>query len=325
MRVLVTGGAGFVGHAILAALVRRGDEVVALVRDPDGAAATAPPDVGLVRSDLADAVALTAVMGGVDAVIHAAGSYRLGIAPSERAAMWDANVGTTTRVLDAAMSAGVGRTVYVSTCNVYGDTHGAVVDESYRRDPAAGFLSWYDETKFRAHEVAEARIAAGGRIVVAMPSGVYGPGDRFSLGQQLRDAFHGRLRTMVFPDAGLSWVHVDDLAGGIVAALDRGRIGESYNLAGPAQRVGEAVAVAARLGGHRPPRLTVPVSALRVIAPVRRRVPIPGVPADLDEVIRASDGVTYWADASKAQRELGFVARALETGLRDWLVDAGAA
>ena len=55
--------------------------------------------------------------------------------------MWDANVGTTERVLDAAIAEHVRRIVYVSTVNVFGNTHGAVVDETYRRDLAAGFLS----------------------------------------------------------------------------------------------------------------------------------------------------------------------------------------
>ena len=75
--------------------------------------------------------------------------------------MYDANVRGTERVLDAAIEAGVPRIVYVSTCAVFGDTDGEVVDESYRRDRADDFLSYYDETKYRAHEVAEDRIAQG--------------------------------------------------------------------------------------------------------------------------------------------------------------------
>ena len=65
--------------------------------------------------------------------------------------MLDANVGATERVLDAATAAGVARIVYVSTVNVFGNTHGRIVDETYRRDPADGFVSYYDE-----HEVAGA-------------------------------------------------------------------------------------------------------------------------------------------------------------------------
>ena len=75
-------------------------------------------------------------------------------------------MGSTARTLDAAIAAGVPRIVHVSTVNAFGDTHGKVVDETYRRDRRAGFLSWYDDTKYRAHLVAEARIEAGAPIVI---------------------------------------------------------------------------------------------------------------------------------------------------------------
>ena len=80
-------------------------------------------------------------MAGHDGLIHLAGDYRVGIAPAERPAMFAANVTATARVLDAAIDAGVARIVDVSTANVFGDTHGRVVDETYRRDPADGFLA----------------------------------------------------------------------------------------------------------------------------------------------------------------------------------------
>ena len=169
MRVVVTGGAGLVGRAVVRVLRERGDAVVALVRDPATAAFLADPRTELVRDDLSDVARLTDLLRGADGVIHAAGSYRVGIADSERAAMWDANVGTTTRVLDAAIAAATPRIVYVSTVNVFGNTGGRVVDETYRRDLGSGFLSWYDETKYRAHEVAIDRIAAGAPIVIVQP------------------------------------------------------------------------------------------------------------------------------------------------------------
>src|SRR5258705_9295088 len=193
MRVVVTGGAGLVGRAVVRVLGERGDKVVALVRDTRRASFLAGFGAELVASDLSDVEAITASLRGADALIHAAGSYRIGIPASERPAMWDANVGTTTRILDAAQTAGVGRIVYVSTGNVYGNTHGDTVDETYRRKLDEGFLSWYDETKYRAHEVAEQRIAHGAPIVIVMPSQVYGAGDRTGFGGQLQLAHAGEL------------------------------------------------------------------------------------------------------------------------------------
>ena len=318
MRVVVTGGAGFIGRAIVKHLVDRGDEVVALVRDPAKASHLPGERVTLVQSDLSDPAALCRSMAGADAAIHAAGSYRIGIKPSERDAMWDANVGATERVLDAAIAAQLARIVYVSTANVFGDTHGQVVDETYRRDESEGFISWYDETKFRAHQAAQERIAHGAPIVIVMPAQVYGPNDHSGATEQIDGAYHGRLPYTVFPTMGLGWVHVDDLAEGILAALDRGSVGESYVLAGDPRTMADSVSVAARQGGHKPPRLTLPTLLLRLIAPLSDRVGgLPGLPPNLRETISAGGSVTYWASHAKAQRELGFEPRSLEQGVVD--------
>ncbi len=246
-------------------------------------------------------------------MIHAAGSYRIGITRAERGAMWDANVGTTTRMLDAAEAAGTPRIVYVSTINVFGDTHGQVVDETYRRDLREGFLSWYDETKYGAHEVAEQRVASGAPIVIVLPSQVYGPGDRTAVGEQLRLAHAGKLRYRAADDVRFGLVHADDLAVGIVAALDRGRIGELYALSGPHVSLREAIAIAARLGGHRSPALHVPSALVRAMAPFGSLIGQP----NLREVLSASVGVTYLASPAKAAAELGFTTRSVEDGLRD--------
>ena len=117
-RIVVTGGAGLVGRAVVRVLRDRGDTVVALVRDPRRAPFLGELGAELVQGDLSDVAGLTELLRGADGLIHAAGSYRIGIPRSERGAMWDANVGTTTRILDAAEAAGTPRIVYVSTINV---------------------------------------------------------------------------------------------------------------------------------------------------------------------------------------------------------------
>ncbi len=321
-RIAVTGGAGFVGRGVVRGLSDRGDTVVALVRDPK----KAPPDlagpgVELVASDLSDVEELAEQLRDVDGAIHVAGSYRVGIRKDERGAMWDANVGTTTRILDAVEATRVPRIVYVSTANVFGNTRRVVVDETYKRDLAGGFLSWYDETKYGAHEVAEQRIAAGAPVVIVMPSQVYGPGDHTAVGEQLRLAYEGRLRYRAADDVGLGFVHVDDLAAGIIAALDRGVVGQSYVLSGPTTTLRDATEIAARIGGHTLPRLRISSGVLRAMAPLGRLVGQP----NLREVVSASAGVTYWASAAKAVAELGFAPRDVEQGLRDTFTSRDAA
>ena len=312
-RVLVTGGTGFVGGAVARLLRMRGKDVIAPVRDRRRSGDLADYGITVVEEDLSDVRALAELLRDVDGVIHAAGSYRVGITRDERGAMWDANIGTTTRVLDAAELARTPRVVSVSTVNYFGNTRGRVVDETYRRDLRDGFLSWYDETKFGAHEVARQRIGAGAPVIIVLPSQVYGPGDPSQLGDQLRAAHDGRLRYRVLDEVAFGWVHVDDLASGMIAALERGSAGGSYVLSGPRHRLGDAIATAARVGNRRPPTIGIPTGLLSVVAAIGGRLGRPG----LREVVSSGAGVTYWATSEKAERELDFGPRSLEDGLRD--------
>lgn len=180
MRAFLTGGAGFVGGHLAARLAERGDEVVALVRSP---ARADVPGAELVEGDLSDRARLAGAMAGCGAVFHLAADYRVGIPRSEQPDMWETNVTGTANVLDAAVDAAVGRIVYVSTINAFGNTRGRVVGEGYERPPD-DFVSTYDETKYLAHRAALERIAAGAPIVIVQPGVVYGPGDHSAVGGQ---------------------------------------------------------------------------------------------------------------------------------------------
>ncbi len=318
MRVFVTGGAGFIGRAVCFQLRARGDDVVAVVRDPDRARHLVELGCELRTGDLGSPEALVGGMRGADGVIHLAGDYRVGIPKRERPAMYDANVGAAYRVLQAAIETEVPRIVHTSTVNVFGDTHGRIVDESYRRDVTKGFLSYYDETKYLAHVAARELGNAGAPIVIVMPGVTYGPNDRSAVGGQVRDAHDGRAPFLALADLGISPAHVDDVAAGIVAALSQGRPGESYVLAGPNMRLREVMAVAARIGGRPLPRLEIPTRLIRAVAPLGPVLgPLAGQPPNVREVVTASDGVTYWASSAKASLKLGYAPRELEGGLRD--------
>ncbi len=317
MRVFITGGAGFIGLAVVRRLVGRGDRVVAVVRDPDRAEVLADLGVELRQGDLSRTAAIVDAMRGSEAAIHLAGMYRIGIPASDRPAMHDANVGATHRMLDATATAGLERLVYVSTVNVLGNTHARILDERYRRDLGDGFLSYYDETKYLAHRAVQERIDGGLPAVIAMPGATYGPRDHSGIGEQLRGAHDGTLGFLAIGDAGISAVYLEDEAAGIVAALDRARIGESYILAGENLRLRDAMRVAARIGGHGLPRLELPTALIRIGS----RAPAvlaraAGMPDDLAEVFRSSHGVTYWASSAKAATELGYRPRDLASGLR---------
>ena len=317
MRIFVTGGAGFIGLAVVRRLVERGDRVMAVVRDPDRATALGDLGVETRANDLSRTAAIVDAMRVTEAAIHLAGMYRIGIPAAMRPAMLDSNVGATHRILDAFATAGLDRLLYVSTANVAGNTKGRIIDERYRRDISQGFLSYYDETKYLAHRAVRERIDSGAPIVITMPGTTYGPGDHSGIGQQLRGAYDGSLRYMALADVGMSAVYVEDVAAGIVAALDRGRIGESYILGGENTRLRDAMRVAARIGGQALPRFELPIALMRLGAHAPEALArAAGLPEDLGEVLRASLSVTYWASSAKAATELGYVPRDLGTGLR---------
>ena len=190
MKSFVTGGAGFLGSAVVGRLVARGDEVVGLARSDESATRLTRLGARPVRGDITDAPTLDQLLTDVDVVFHIAGDYRVGIKESDHEAMFRTNVDGTTIVLDAAVTAAVKKIVYVSTVGVFGNTRGRVVDETYER-PDRDFLSYYDATKYMAHRVARTRAAAGAPIVVVQPGAIYGPGDHSELGAQIEQAARG--------------------------------------------------------------------------------------------------------------------------------------
>ena len=300
MRAFVTGATGFLGGRLTQQLLDRGDEVVALVRrEVDLGAAE------VVRGDLTDRDVLRAAMRGCDAVFHLAAMYKVGIPRAERDAMFEVNVRGTENVLEAA--AEIPRVVYVSTVNVFGNTRGAIVDETYERAPG-GWLSAYDWTKYLAHQVARGHV----NVAIAQPGAIYGPGDHSELGAQLDQARRGRLLFKALSDVGVNAVHVDDAAAGLLLVHERGSLGESYVLGGEITRLGEMI----DLVSPRPVRLTIPTSLLKALIPAGPLIgKVMGTGPHLRELISASDGVTYWASDAKARRELGYDPRGLKTGL----------
>jgi len=319
VKVFVTGGTGFIGGAVVRQLRARGDEVVCLVRNPEKGKAVADLGCEVAPGDLGDERAIREAMAGCDAVIHAAAIYEVGIPASERAAMKEANVGGTERVLEAKIP----KVVYVSTVGAFGNTHGKVVDETYEH-PGAEFTSCYEQTKWEAHQVAKRLIGEGLPCVIVQPGGVYGPGDTSSIGQLLEQFLSGKMPLIPFPDLGICLSHVEDIAGGIVLALDKGRPGEAYILSGPVTTVREAIGVVADVSGRKPPKRALPTGLMKALVPIGPLVgKLMGQPPNLRELISSADGVTFWASYDKAQAELGYEPRGLEQGLRATLEAEG--
>jgi len=319
VKVFVTGGTGFIGGEVVRQLRARGDEVACLVRTPEKA--TKLKDLGceLVGGDLSDVSALTEGMTGCDGLVHAAAMYEVGIPAKQHPAMYEANVRGSERVLEAARDAGVGKIVYVSTVGTFGNTHGEVVDETYRH-PGREFTSYYEETKLEGQRVAERMMAEGLPCTIVQPGGVYGPGDESQVADLLKEFFAGRLFLLPFPELGICLTHVEDIACGIVLGLDKGRAGETYVISGPATTMREAIDTIAALSGRKAPKRAMPTALMKALTPIGPLVgKMMGQPPNLRELISTADGVTFWASYEKAARELGYAPRGMEEGMRQTL------
>jgi nucleoside-diphosphate-sugar epimerase len=254
MRVAITGATGFVGSHLFAALRRRGDDVVALVRRPSMAGALRASGCRLVEGDLGDERALEALTAGAEVVFHVAGL----VAARREADFQRVNRDGTAALAQAAARAGVSRVVHVSSLAVTGPT---VPGRPLAEDGVPGPLTAYGRSKQAGEEALRSSGVPG---TIVRPPAVYGPRDRAFLG-----LFRAAARGLVLvPGAGrqeLSLVHVADLVSALLAAAASPRTeGRTYHVAHPVPTTPLALAAAvARALGRGVRTLAVPAWLVR--------------------------------------------------------------
>ena len=246
MKYFVTGATGFIGGTVARKLIAQGHTVVAAVRNPDKAADLVRDGIAVVQGDVTDRDSLRAPMTGADGVFHIAGWYKIGV--RNRAEAVAINVDGTRNVLTVMSELGIRKGVYTSTLAINSDTRGVEVDEAYRF--RGHHLSVYDQTKAGAHAIAEGFIAAGLPLVVVQPGLVYGPGDTSAARQAILQTLTRKLPLVPLKTA-YSWGHIDDIADGHIAVMERGRMGEAYHVCGPSHTLLEGLTLIA-VGRVRP-------------------------------------------------------------------------
>ena len=313
--VLVTGASGFLGSAIAGALRARGHEVRALVRRSSPRINLNPADT-VCEGDLRDRASLALALKGARFLFHVAADYRLWARNPEE--ILRNNVEGTRFIMEEALSAGVERIVYTSSVATLKLTDGAAATEDHPLAEGEG-IGAYKRSKVAAERLVEAMIQRDGLpAVVVNPSTPIGPRDArpTPTGRIIVEAASGRMPAFV--DTGLNLAHVDDVAAGHVAALERGRIGERYILGGDNVFLADMLADIARLVGRRPPTLKLPRTMLYPIAyGAELLAPLRGV-----EPFITMDGLRMarhhmFFDDTKARRELGYVSRPYREGLAD--------
>jgi farnesol dehydrogenase len=322
VRVLLTGGTGFLGKNVARALAARGHEVRALAR-PGSNLVGLPPRTEVARGDVTDAGSLRRAAEGCDAVLHMAALVKMWV--PDRSRFEAVNLGGLRNALAAASGAGA-RLVYTSSFIAIGPTGSEPADEG-RIHPGTSFRNDYERTKALADAVAREAAASGQDVVMLYPGVVYGPGDLTDgnlVVKMIADHMGGRFPGIVGPgDRSWSYAFVEDVAEGHALALEKGRKGERYFLCGENVAMTGLFETLRDVAGVAPPTRHIPYAvasalgfALYAWAELTGRDPL--LTHEVVNVFRE-----HWAYSSaKAERELGYRPTPLREGLRrtvEWL------
>ncbi len=321
MRLLLVGSTGFLGKNVARRFARAGHSLRLLARSGSNLEGL-PTDAEIVRGDVTDLESLRRGSEGCEAIVHMAAMVKMWT--PDRSVFDRVNVGGLRNVLAAAEEARA-RVVYTSSFMALGPAGPAPGDESLvhpgrpRND--------YERTKAAADAVAREAAAAGRDVVILYPGVVYGPGDVTDgniVVKMVTDHLAGKVPGIVGPGDRL-WSHsyVEDVADGHLAALERGRAGERYVLAGENVTMDGLFATLQEVANVRPPRIHIPFAVASALgyACVLWAEMTGHPPLLTHEVV----GVfrEHWAYTSaKAERELGYRARPLREGLAqtmEWL------
>jgi dihydroflavonol-4-reductase len=316
MRALVTGATGKVGHAIASALLDRGDQVRALVRDPKRAASVLPAGIEPMRGDVTDPESLAAAAESCELVFNSMGMPEQWV--RDEAIFDQVNAVGSAQVAGAAKRAGARRFIHTSTHDVFHAETGDRFDETMLADYPKGTA--YERSKQHAEELVLAE-RDGMEVVILNPSGVYGPtpSPTPSFENGLFEPVV-RKRLPAVPPGGTGYAFVEGVAAGHLLAAEKGTDGERYILADGYASFRDLAETAKSVAGRGRVPPTMPVPVARAIATVG---------AGISRVIRRppllpKGQLTYFLwqarpDSSKAQRDLGWQTTPLEEGVRKTL------
>ena len=311
MKYFITGATGFIGGYLARQLREAGHEVIAVVRNPAKAQTLSQLGVTLHQGDVTEKESMRKPMSSVDGVFHVAGWYKVGVRDKSQA--YVINVEGTRNVLELMKELNIPKGVYTSTLAVNSDTHGVEADENYHF--TGKHISVYDQTKAEAHDIAVKMIKEGLPLVIVQPGLVYGPEDTSSVRTSLIQYLTKKLPVMPKQTA-FSWGYIEDIAHAHWLAMEKGKVGENYNICGPTYTFIDALKVANEITGIRLP-MAVPAGMIRAMSAMMyvfdRFIPVPE--SYTGEGLRIIAGVTYIVSNDKAKRELGYNPRPLKDGL----------
>lgn len=302
MKVFVTGGNGFIGSKVVRELIADGHAVTCLLRKESKTDRIDAYSFERADGDVRNVDSLRVAMTRCDATVHLAapGGWHADDASSLEGVI----VGGAQNVLDVASQLRDHRVVIISSTAAINASKSPIVFDETAEFTVENPRLYYAHAKHKAELVARAAFERGVQVVIVNPAEVYGPGDSVGTASNLID--FAKYWPVLVCEGGTGIVHVDDVARGIVAALERGRPGERYILSGENLTVRELAALVVEFTKRRAPIVSVPNGMSRVVAnlAIKLHVPVPFNP----HVVQYA--TLYWlADSRKAQRELGIAFR----------------
>ena len=312
MNILVTGGTGFLGSHLCRRLAERGHNVSVLRRPSSNLDALAGVDVRYATGDVRDADSLRRAAGDHEIVIHAAAGLT-GPGSDERSC--DVNVEGTHNVVEACLRCGVRRLVHVSSVAAVGIPENRVpANEDFRFNLERAGLH-YHLSKHRAEGAVAEGVARGLDAVIVNPASLWGPSGWSYRGIDMVRMVRG-VRTLRYSPGGVCVVHVEDVAEGIVAAMERGASGERYILGGDNLSFHDWMAAMADAVGSKP--LLVPIPGFVTDAMAFALKPLASNPRFYGRYLRAylASRSTFY-DSSKAARELVYAPRSFDAILEE--------
>ncbi len=304
MKALVTGATGFVGAAVVRALIKTGVEVRVLARRDSDFSNLQQFKIDGAYGDLRDKGSLRKALAGCGQLYHVAAHYALWA--RDPAIFYDVNVTGTKNLMEAARDVGTDRIVYCSTIGAIGLPPGGGLGTEETPVSLEQMAGHYKRSKYLAEQEVLALAKQGLPVVIVNPSAPVGEGDvkPTPTGQMIVDFMKGRMPAYI--ETGMNIVDVDDVAAGHLLAMQKGRIGERYILGTKNLMLRDIFEILSRLTGVAMPSVKLPRELILPLAYLNLAFSwVTGIPPriPLEGVKMAKYKMHY--DCSKAIRELG--------------------
>ncbi len=325
MKVLITGGGGYLGVRLAERLVEQGHEVKSMLRSDPPHSYLDVPGITKVKGDIQDPAGLRELMNGMDAVFHCAGM--ISYDPGKDEQMYQTNVIGTRNVAEAVLASNVTRMIHVSSTAALGvnyDRNRKISEDEPFNARALGMA--YFTSKYDAEQELQKLKADGLDFVIVNPASIIGPRDTRRYEQVYAGLIY-KYNPRFLPPGGNAFVDIEDVVDCLVAAWEKGISGERYTISGENLSFAELIIRVNKLIDRDPPSFKLPVAAMQIASLGFRVLGLLGKKMHMTPELISKVGQWHlYVDTTKAERAFGIKPRKIDQALTDtitWLKAEG--